>query len=162
MLVAAAWSQPITIRLSLPVEVLFPASLGSPPALDLLDPVEDLHEPLTGTADPFPGSALFRVGSYAAPIYPDAAYTLSASADEGTPPLARPFPADPDDLSAPSRFILGVDGWVTDFPAVASAVTLVVEPKPATSFAGGFTVQVGVGGAPAYEALAASLAPDGT
>jgi hypothetical protein len=64
--------QPLALT-SLPVEVLFPAALGSAPALDLLDPVEDLHQPLTGAAAPFPGSALFRVASYAAPVYPDAA-----------------------------------------------------------------------------------------
>jgi 1,4-alpha-glucan branching enzyme len=154
-------SQPLALT-SLPVEVLFPAALGSAPALDLLDPVEGQHQPLTGTVADFPGSTLFRVAGYAAPVYPDAAYTLSASAGEGTTPLTRPFPADPDDLTAPSRFILGADGWVTDFPAVASSVTLVVEPKPATSFAGGLTVQVGVGSAAAHETVSASLAPDGT
>jgi 1,4-alpha-glucan branching enzyme len=155
-------SQPLTLA-SLPVEVLFPAALGSPPALNLLDPIEGLPQSLSGTMAPFPGSALFRLGSYAIPIYPDAAYTLSVLGGfEGTPPLARPFPADPDDLTAPSRFILGVDGWVKDFPTIATSVTLIVEPKPATSFAEGLTVQVGVGSAPAYQTVTASLDPDGT
>ena len=154
-------SQPLVLT-ALPVEVLFPASLGTPPPLDLLDPVEQLHQPLTGTTAAFPGNDLFRVASYAAPVYADAAYILSASAGEGAPPMIRPFPADPDDLTSPSRFVLGVDGWVKDFPAIASSVTLVVEPRPATSFAGGLTVQVGVGSAPAYETVAASLDADGT
>src|SRR5207237_2555175 len=146
--------QPLTLP-SLPVEVLFPASLGSPPALNLIDPVEDVSQTLSPTVRPFPGSNLFRIAGYGAPMYPDAVYNVSILGGTGdAPSFVRPFPADPDDLTAVSRFILGADGWVSAFPA-PTTVTLAIQPKPASSFVSGLTVQAGVGNAPAHETVAA-------
>jgi len=64
--------------------VLFPAVLGSPPVVDLIDPIEDSHQLLTAAVAPFPGNPLFRVASYSAPMYPDAVYKVTVR--EGSNP----------------------------------------------------------------------------
>ncbi len=70
-----------------PLEVLFPAVLGSPPVVDLIDPIEDSHQLLTAAVAPFPGNPLFRVASYSAPMYPDAVYKVTVrDGSEGSNP----------------------------------------------------------------------------
>ena len=145
-------------RTDLPLEVLFPAALGSPPTVELIDPIEDVRSQLTATVTTLGGTALFRVARYTASMYPDAVYKVKVS---GTNTFERPFPAFPEDLLKVSRFVFGADGWFRDFPVVAPSTTLVIEPKPASTFTGGLTVDVGVGRAGKHETVAATLSPDG-
>jgi 1,4-alpha-glucan branching enzyme len=147
-----------------PLEALYPASLMSPPAVDLIDPVDDFRQPLTPAVVSAPGLPLFRIARYDAAIYPDAVYQVAVPAGgaEGWEPIVRPFPADTADDSVVSRFLLGVDGWIADFPTAMPAITMAIEPRPASSFTGGLTVDLGLGIADKYDTVAASLLPDGS
>jgi len=148
---------------SWPIEVQFPASLGSPPLLDLVDPVEQLHQRLEAVAvNPVPAAPLFRIGRYDAPIYADAVYELNAPGAEGEEPLVRPFPARPGVAISTSRFVLGAGGWVPALPAASGPVQLVIQPRPASAFSGGVTIEAGVGAAPAHDAVAGVRQADGT
>ncbi len=158
---ASVRNAPLTLT-SVPVAALVPVSLASPATLDIFDPIENLHQSLSPAMVPFPGSPMFQVANYSAPIYPDAPYQASLLAGvEGDPAIVRAFPADPDNVGNPSFLVLGAPGWVTAFPPVATSVTLIAEPKPVSTFTGGVTVQTGVGTAPAHESVAATLMPDG-
>jgi 1,4-alpha-glucan branching enzyme len=147
---------------SFPLEVLFPASLASAPALVVTDVTEQLDMPLaaSGTAV-YAGNALFKVAKYDAPIYPGANYTVSSQNGVENPPIVRPFPADPTAVATVSRFALGASGWLTSFPKKAAA-TLSIRPLPATRFAGGFTVEVSIGNALSYQSVSPVQQPSGS
>ncbi|HUI64370.1 MAG TPA: alpha-amylase family glycosyl hydrolase, partial [Bacteroidota bacterium] len=154
-------SKPLTL-VSVPVEAVVPVSLEGPAVIDLVDPIENYHQSLSPTLQPFAGSPLFLLATYSASIYPDAAYEMSfLGAVEGDPALARPFPADPDHVGNPSRLILGSAGWVSAFPTVAASVTLIAQPKSTSTFAAGVTVLTGVGEAIAHDSVQAARTPDG-
>ena len=146
-----------------PVEVLYPATMPSPPRLDRDDQGDDPVSIDAVSTQPYPGS-LFRVAAYRVGIYPDAPYWLSgAQGSEGDPAVVRSFPPDPTNPAATARMILGAGGWVADFPAVAPSVTLSVEPSAAQSaFDAGLRVEASIGATTPYETTAAQRQPDGT
>ena len=154
-------SQPLTLTPAA-MEVLYGANLDAPPGLVLEDLVEGSAFPLAcGSTQPFDGSPLFRIATYEVPIYPGASYAVSSQPGLETPPIQRPFPADPSAPDTVSRLALGAGDWLAAFPAVAR-VPLAIQPQPASSFTGGLSVQVAVGNGPCYQTVAASPQPDGT
>lgn len=150
---------PLTL-VSTQVEVLLAAG-STPPALSLYDPVEDFQQLLTPTLVNHFCSPLFKVAAYSGDIYPDAAYTLAAPDGYENPRVIRAFPAYPEDISAVSRFALGVDGWLDAFPTVAPTTKLVVQPMSSASFPGGLSVEVALGSAASYFTVQASKRNDG-
>ena len=146
----------------LPVEMLLPNNVSAPD-LSLVDPVEDLTKTLVPSVKGYPGSEFFKIACYSAPIYPNAAYSLLAPAGYENPAILRPFPADPENPPKVSRFALGVDGWLDDFPPVTETATIVVEPRPDSSFPGEeLSVQVALGSAAPYLTVHAEKKPDGS
>lgn len=144
----------------LTVEVLMPASLASNPALILQDVAEGANFTVNSTsAQPYAGSGLFQVVTYQPSIYPQAAYSVTASSGEN-PALVRPFPADPADLSQVSRFALGASVWVKTLPAVSTA-SLIVLPQASSGFGNGLSVNVAIGNSAAYFTTAAVRGADG-
>ena len=154
-------STPLALT-SFPVEVLYPAALATPPALAVMDVVEQFPIPLSApSVTPYAGSPLFNVATYDAEIYPGASYTLSSQNNAENPPIVRPFPADPTSPGAVSRFALGASAWLTAFPDIVSG-TLSIQPHETTSFGSGVSAQVSLGNAGAYQSVAAIQQPDGT
>jgi len=73
------------------LEVLYSAQLAAPPQFALRDEVEQMIFPVTATsAETYTESALFRVATYAVPIYPAASYSVFSQQDVETPALVRP------------------------------------------------------------------------
>ena len=154
-------NQPLALT-AVPLEVLYSASLPVAPQLALEDTVEGEVFPLTiASARSYGGSPLFTIGTYGAPIYPGASYTLTTRQNLENPPITRPFPADPTVPGGVSRFVLGASGWVIGFPAITS-IPLSVTPQPATSFGNGLSVRASLGNGPAYDTVRASQQSDGT
>jgi 1,4-alpha-glucan branching enzyme len=152
--------QPLEL-IAMPVEVLYPAAMTSPPDLVLNDEVDGFQQDFPAESSaPFPGGPPFRVAMYSIPIYPDAAYVVSA-AEGSTNPARRPFPADPDDFTVVSRFALDADRWLPTFPA-AVTITLSIEPVSSSSFPAGLNVQTGIANAVPHETVPAVQQPDGT
>src|SRR5712692_2426911 len=61
------------------LEVLYSASLATPPQLTLTDLVEGSVFPLAcSSAQPYGGSSLFKVATYSVPIYPEASYAVTS------------------------------------------------------------------------------------
>ncbi|MGA2256521.1 MAG: alpha-amylase family glycosyl hydrolase [Thermoguttaceae bacterium] len=144
-------SQPLTLT-ALDVEVLMSAALSPPPSLTL----QDVTEEQTFAFDPvatrrYAGNSLFQVATYRPSIYPQAGYNLQASGGE-SPPINRPFPANPADLKQTSRFALGAGAWVKDFPPVTTA-NLVVVPLSDQSFSSGLNVVLAIGNSVPYATL---------
>jgi 1,4-alpha-glucan branching enzyme len=154
-------SQPLSLT-PVPVEVMYSAELAAPPIFVVKDVIEgsSFAVPSNGS-QPYAGSALFRIASYTASIYPQAGYVLESQNGVENPALDRPFPADPTVLNAVSRCALGASAWVAAFPAVRP-IPITISPQPHSSFGGGVSVQVSVGNGPAYETIAARQQPDGT
>ena len=147
------------------LEVLYSALVPAPPALILQDLVEKSSFPVPGTsAQTYAGSPLFKVATYQVPIFPGAAYAVASQQEIAkleNPPIQRPFPADPSDLDAVSRFALGAGDWIAAFPVI-KPIPLSIKPQAATSFTGGVSVQVCIGNSTAYQTVAATLQLDGT
>jgi len=144
------------------LEVLYSASLTTPPQLTLNDLVEELVFPLAcSSAQPYSGSSLFKVATYSVPIYPEASYAVTSQQNVENPAIQRPFPADPSASGTMSRFALGAGDWVDAFPAI-TPIPLSIKPQLASSFRGGLSVQVSIGNGPTYETVRASLQLDGT
>jgi 1,4-alpha-glucan branching enzyme len=155
-------SQPLTLT-TFPLEVLYPAALGSAPAMALTDVVEQVNIPFVAiSTSPYKGNALFNVATYNTKIYPGASYTLSSQNNVESSPIVRPFPADPTIPGAVSRFVLGAGAWIAAFPTIASA-TLAIQPHGATVFGKGVSAQVFLGNTTAaYQNVAAAQQSDGT
>jgi 1,4-alpha-glucan branching enzyme len=154
-------SQPLVLT-PVALEVLYSASLASPPQLELRDLVEQSVFPLAvSSAQPYGESPLFRVAAYSVAIYPGASYAVISQQNVENSAILRPFPADPAVLDAVSRFALGASAWVGAFPAIRP-VPLAIQPQAASSSGGGLSVEVSVGNGPAYETVPAALQPDGT
>lgn len=154
-------SEPLSLT-PVSLEVLYPANLQSPPVLWLHDVVENLDFPVAAPRIPaLGGNPLFSVGAYTVNIYPGASYTISTQNDVERPPLIRPFPADPADVTAVSRFALGTSPWLDAFPAIAPA-TLSLQPLPVTSFAQGVSLDVSIGNSRPYQTVEARLQANGT
>jgi hypothetical protein len=144
------------------MEVLFPAVMPGAPALVLLDAVENLSLPLTGSStNVYAGNPLFNVATYDVDIYAGAAYTVSSQNNVENPPIVRPFPADPTNPSAVSRFALGASAWLSAFPGIAPR-TLSIQPHGMTSFGSGVSAQVALGNSSAYQTVPAVQQADGT
>lgn len=154
-------TQPLTLT-SVALQVMYSASLATPPQLTLNDLVEGSAFPLTSTsAQPYPASALFNVATYSVPIYPDANYAVISQQNVENPAIQRPFPADPTARGSVSRFALGASAWLAAFPAI-TPIPLSIKPQQWSSFANGLSVQVSLGNGPAYETVPATLQPDGS
>ena len=146
----------------IPVEVLLPANLNPPP-LSLHDPVDDFETSIVPSGQkPYDSSGLFQNASYQVQIYPDAAYTLATGNNLENPVIVRPFPADPADYLALSRFALGVDGWMDKFPPVVPSATLKVKTLANSSFAHGLSAQIALGSGPSYLTVQAKQEADGS
>jgi len=153
-------SAPLSLT-TLTLEVFMPASLVNAPTLALTDNAEGSAINCDATVTQvYAGSSLFKIATYQPAIYPQAGYTLSATVMESSP-IARPFPANPADLTETSRFALGAGAWLKTFPAVSQSVTLVVEPKPVSSFRAGLFVQPAIGNSAPYQTVAATKNADG-
>ncbi len=146
-------SQPLTLT-ALDVEVLMSATL-SPPSLTLQDVTEEQTFAFDPVATrPYADNPLFQVTSYRPSIYPQAGYNLQASGGE-SPPINRPFPANPADFKQTSRFALGAGAWVKDFPPVTTA-NLVIVPLSDQSFSSGLNVVLAIGNSAPYATLPAA------
>ena len=151
---------PLALR-TFPVEVLFPATVAAP-KLDLYDPFDDSNQELQPTESAFAGSGLFKVGTYAAQIYPDSVYTLTVHRMEGDSPFIRPFPSPHAGTTAPSRLVVGLDGWMAAMPNVVTE-KIIVQPLPgSTSFAAGLNILTSTQLGPAQQTVAAVAQADGT
>jgi hypothetical protein len=145
-----------------PVEVLIPVNI-KPPSLTLRDSVDDFETTVGPSGQtPYDGSGLFQTVSYQAQVYPDAAYTVAAGDNMEKPMIVRPFPANPADALAPSRFALGVEGWLDAFPPVVSSATLLVKTLPDSSFTHGLSAQVALGSGPVYLTVQGTQEADDT
>ncbi len=153
-------SQPLALT-PVALEVLYSASLATPPQLTLNDLVEGSVFPLACSAQPYGGSSLFKVATYRVPIYPEASYAVTSQQNVENPAIQRPYPADPSAPGTVSRFALGAGNWVDAFPAI-TPIPLSIKPQLASSFRGGLSVQVSIGNGPTYETVPATLQPDGT
>jgi len=156
-------SQPLALT-PVPLEILVPAA-GAAPVLTLNDVAESLQLPVSASAcRPYAESPLFQIASYLPTIYPQAAYNLSVDPGGGErAPITRAFPANPADLTQISRFALGAGAWLTNFPTVATSVTLSIEPRNPSSFVQGVAVQLSLGNStPPYQSIPARLAADGS
>jgi 1,4-alpha-glucan branching enzyme len=153
-------SQPLALT-PVALEVLYSASLATPPQLTLNDLVEGSVFPLACSAQPYGGSSLFKVATYSVPIYPEASYAITSHQNVENPAIQRPYPADPSAPGTVSRFALGAGNWVDAFPAI-TPIPLSIKPQLASSFRGGLSVQVSIGNGPTYETVPATLQPDGT
>jgi 1,4-alpha-glucan branching enzyme len=153
-------SQPLALT-PVALEVLYSASLATPPQLTLNDLVEGSVFPLACSAQPYGGSSLFKVATYSVPIYPEASYAVTSQQNVENPAIQRPYPADPSAPGTVSRFALGAGNWVDAFPAI-TPIPLSIKPQLASSFRGGLSVQVSIGNGPTYETVPATLQPDGT
>lgn len=143
------------------VEAMLSAN-GALPALILNDPVDRWEASFAATSvQPYAGSPLFRIATYAVSYYPDAVYNLRVEESAETAEIKRPFPADPANVGGSSRFAAGVDGWLGGFPAVLSTGRMVITPRSATSFGNGLQVQVSLGSSAVYETVTATLQPNG-
>ncbi len=147
------------------LEVLMPASISAPSLIlrDLVEQESFCLQP-TGTRS-YSGSSLFQVATYSPAIYAQAAYQVYADADEGggdSERIRRPFPANPADLTEPSRFVLGASSWLKTFPTVAPSVTLAVQPRKQSGFGNGLGIEVATGNSPPYLTAAATQGADGT
>jgi 1,4-alpha-glucan branching enzyme len=148
------------------VEVLYPATMSSPPTLYRNDLGEARRDPISATHDQlYMQGNLFRVASYSVEIYPDAPYTVcAANGAEGSDcSIVRAFPPDPNDVTAPARFVLGGEGWIASFPDVIPSARILIEQHPSdTAFGGGIQLTASVGAAPPYETVSAIQQADGT
>jgi 1,4-alpha-glucan branching enzyme len=154
-------SQPLALT-SFALEVLYPAAFPNAPSLLLRDNVENFTLPLIASAvQPYAGNPVFSVAAYDVKMFAGASYSVSTQNNVENPPLVRPFPADPANAGAVSRFALGASAWLVAFPAIAPA-TLSIQPHGATSFGAGVSAQVSIGNAPAYQTVPAIQQPDGT
>ena len=144
------------------LEVLCSATLSAPPQMALQDLVEKSVFPLEcSSMEPYSGSSLFKVATYSALIYPQAAYAVSSQGNIENPPIQRPFPGDPSIPDGLSRFALGAGGWLNTFPPV-TPIGLSIKPRSVSSFAGGLSINVSIGSGPIYETVAATRQADGT
>ena len=154
-------NQPLALT-PVALEVLYSASLATPPQVTLNDLVEGSAFPVpSSAAQPYGGSPLFNVATYSASIFPEASYAVTSQQNVENPAIQRPFPADPSALDTVSRFALGASSWVAAFPAIAP-IPVSIKPLAVSSFAAGISVQVSVGNGPAYQTVPATLQPDGT
>ncbi len=125
--------QPLDLT-AMPVEVLYPAAMTPPPELILVDEVDDFQQTFPAVSSArFPGGPPFRDGALLDPDLPGRGLRRLGGHAGSTDPVSRPFPADPDDLSATSRFALDADGWLPAFPAAVTE-TLSIEPVSPSSF----------------------------
>jgi hypothetical protein len=148
--------QPLVLT-NLPVELLYPISAGAAPWLAVNDPVENFTEWVSPNVIPFAGSGAFSIAQYQAPVYPDAAYLMWAPANlEGNLNYIRPFPGDPANPLSASRFVLGLDGWLAQFPTYATSVTLSIQPDKNSNFGQGLDIQVAAGTASSFASVAAA------
>ncbi len=148
--------QPLVLT-DLPIEMLYPVAAGPAPWLAVNDPVENFTEWVSPNIVPFAGSGAFSIAQYKAPIYPDAAYVLWAPASlEGNAQYLRPFPANPVAPLATSRFVLGLDGWLAQFPTYATSVTLSIQPDKNSNFGQGLDIQMAVGTGSSFATVAAA------
>jgi 1,4-alpha-glucan branching enzyme len=139
-----------------PVEVLFPAGIGSPGSLNLIDPVEGSTDSYSPTISNFAADNRFKLATYPVEIYPDAAYAVQFNPGvESNNPYYRPFPSPHAPVQA-SRCVLGAQDWVKDF--AINQVTLRAKSKPASSFIAGLTIQIGLDRAVQYDAVVAKAA----
>ncbi|MBV8358398.1 MAG: hypothetical protein JO189_10740 [Deltaproteobacteria bacterium] len=144
------------------LEVLYSASLSSPPQLALQDLVEGSVFPLVTTSvQPYDSSSLFKVAKYTVSIYPEASYAVTSQAGIENPPISRPFPPDPSVLDKVSRFALGASSWVDAFPAIMR-IPLSIKPQVPSSFTAGLSIDISIGNGPSYESVPATLQTDGT
>ena len=154
-------SKPLALT-SVPLEMLYSASLPAAPQLALQDMVEGSVFPTASSSTKaYSGSSLFKVGTYSVAIYPGASYTITSAQNIENPAIQRAFPADPTVLGGVSRFFLGASAWVNAFPAIAS-IPLTITPQLASSFSSGLSLQVSLGNGPVYDKVRASQRPDGT
>jgi maltooligosyltrehalose trehalohydrolase len=146
---------------AMPVEVLYPPAMTPPPELLLIDEIDAFQQAFPAVSSArFPGARLFRVAHYSIPIYPGAAYVISA-ARGSTAPARRPFPVDPDDLGATSRFALDADGWLPTFPA-ATRATVAIDCASPSSFPAGLNVEIGIENGGPHQTVEAVRRPGGT
>jgi 1,4-alpha-glucan branching enzyme len=139
------------------IEALFPASLPAAPVLNLYDPGDEFNQALTPTVAPYPGSDLFRVGTYAGTMYSGAVYTLSVEQNvEGNEPYVRAFPSPTAAEGTPSRLIVGTNDWVASFPQVIPA-KISVEPRPGSNcFSAGLKVRTSTQKCQAHQTVTAT------
>jgi len=155
-------------RLPLRIDLLYPRTLGAPPALRLRDRVEAYSERLTASAAPTPLSedARFARATYAASVFPEAGYTLAVeSGPHGaveSADIRRPIRVAATDAGDQLRFtaLLGYDQWLTQVPPVAT-VRLVYHAPPQAP-PDELSFHVGVGSSTPYETLRAVRRNDGT
>jgi len=145
------------------LEVLYSASLPTPPQMALQDLVEKgpAFPLLCSATRPYEGSPRFKVATYSVPIYAGASYAVASQQNVELPAIQRPFPADPSAPEVVSRFALGAGDWIDAFPTIAP-IPLSIKSQPVSSFTRGLTAQVSIGNGPAYATVPAALQPDGT
>jgi 1,4-alpha-glucan branching enzyme len=154
-------SQPLALT-PVALEVLYSASLATPPQLTLTDLVEGSAFPLAcSSTSEYVGNSRFRIAKYSVPIYAQASYTISSLQNLENPALQRPFPATPSDPNAVSRFVLGAGGWVDTFPTFRQ-IPLSIKPQVNSSFTSGVSVRVSIGNGPSYDLISATLQADAT
>ncbi|MBF0436945.1 MAG: hypothetical protein HQL77_16450 [Magnetococcales bacterium] len=154
------------------LEVLYPATMTSPPTLCRNDLGEDRKDQISATQDqPYAQSALFRVAGYSVEIYPDAPYTVcrpndvctANDAEESVCSNIHAFPPDPNDVTVPARFVLGQEGWIDSFPKVIPSARIIIEPRPSLSaFSGGIKLKASVDETQPYESVSATQQTDGS
>ena len=152
-----------------PVQVFYPASMGPPPTVKLMDGVDDYDAILQAQTDaPSASDPLYRVASYPAQTYAEAVYLLSlrpnsAGAAAESPILHRPFPVDPTDPTTPSLALLGADDWLDAEPARSRLVEIRMVVDSIDSLGTAPTARLGVGRAVPYSLSTSLVAqPDGT
>ncbi|MGO9268217.1 MAG: alpha-amylase family glycosyl hydrolase [Candidatus Binataceae bacterium] len=145
------------------LEVLYSASLSTPPQLALQDLVEKgpAFPLLCSATRPYEGSPRFKVATYSVPIYGGASYAVASQQNVELPAIQRPFPADPSAPEVVSRFALGAGDWIDAFPTI-TPIPLSIKSQPVSSFTRGLTARVSIGNGPAYATVPAALQPDGT
>jgi 1,4-alpha-glucan branching enzyme len=144
------------------LEVLYSATLSTPPQLTLTDLIEGSSFPLgTSETTVYGANSRFKVATYSVPIYSQASYAVASLDGVENPPIQRLFPANPSAPGSVSRFILGAGDWVSSFPAFKQ-IPLSIRPQANSSFRNGVSVQLSIGNGPSYDSIPATFQRDAT
>jgi 1,4-alpha-glucan branching enzyme len=144
------------------LELLYPATLASPPLLNLQDTADDDVESFPATQSSNTADPLFRQARYAFQVYRDATYHLDFNLPETRGDPTRAFRLRLEDTPGTTKALYGHWPWLTAFPSRTAQVRLVIHPNLNSQFGSQLPLQVGVGQAPGHQDLTAQQQADGT
>ncbi len=143
------------------LDLLYPATLDSPPPLNLQDTSDDYADAFPAIESSDSADPLFRQARYAFPVYRGATYSLDFSPPNTRGDPTRLFRLRLEDEIGATKALYGHWPWVATLPSRTAQVKLVIHPNPSSRFGPQIPLQVGVGQASAHQDLTAQRQTDG-